>query len=307
MTTPEAAPRRAIALAATGAACISSSAILIHLADVGAATTAFFRCLMALPPLVVLAVIEQRRHGRRRFQQRWRAFAAGGAFAVDLVLWNHAIFDVGAGVATVLGNLQVLFVVAAAWILFKERPSARFLAALPVVGGGVILVAGLIGGSSYGHRPLAGVLFGVGTSIAYAVFLLVFRTARASTPHIAGPLADATAGACLSSLLIGLVVGSLQFSPPLQALGWIAALALLSQTIGWLFITSSLPHLPSAVSSLLLLLQPAAAMLLAAVVLSERPTGWQLLGAGLVCCGVLFAVWNSNQVTETSTTETVVA
>ena len=60
-----------------------------------------------------------------------------------------------------------------------------------------------------------------------------------------------------------------------------------SQTAGWLLITSSLPRLPAALSSLLLLLQPAAAMVLAAVVLGERPTLLQLAGAVLVCAGVL--------------------
>jgi drug/metabolite transporter (DMT)-like permease len=209
------------------------------------------------------------------------------------VLWNHAITAVGAGVATVLGNLQVLFVAVAAWVAFHERPSGRFLAALPVVGIGVVLVAGIVGGSSYGRHPVAGILYGVGTSIAYAVFLLVLRKVSSSAPHVAGPLVDATAGAAVSSLAIGLVVGSLQFTPPLAALGWLLALALISQTLGWLLITSSLPRLPAAVSSLMLLLQPAAALLLAAIVLSQHPTTWQLIGAALVCAGVLLAAWKS--------------
>ncbi|MGO8729198.1 MAG: EamA family transporter [Streptosporangiaceae bacterium] len=55
---------------------------------------------------------------------------AGLFLAVDLVLWNHAIADVGAGIATVLGNLQVLFVALIAWALLRERPDRRFLAML---------------------------------------------------------------------------------------------------------------------------------------------------------------------------------
>ena len=73
------------------------------------------------------------------------------------------------------------------------------------------------------------------------------------------------------------------------AFWWLLLLSLTSQTIGWLLITSSLPKLPAAVSSLLLLLQPAAAMLLAALVLAERPSPIQLAGALLVCGGVLVA------------------
>src|SRR5262252_3309169 len=104
-----------VLLAGLGAACISASAVLIKLANTGTATAAFYRCLLALPVLAALAVLEQRRRGPRPRNARLGALAAGVFLAIDLVLWNHAIADVGAGIATVLGNLQVVFVTAAAW------------------------------------------------------------------------------------------------------------------------------------------------------------------------------------------------
>jgi drug/metabolite transporter (DMT)-like permease len=90
--------------AAVGAACISSSAILITLANVGPTTTAFYRCALPLPVLAVLAVAEQRRHGPRPLASRGYAVLAGLFLAINLVLWIHAIADVGTGVATVLGT-----------------------------------------------------------------------------------------------------------------------------------------------------------------------------------------------------------
>jgi drug/metabolite transporter (DMT)-like permease len=245
---------RPVVRAALGAACISSSAIMVTLANVGPATTAFYRCLLALPVLVLLAVLEQRKEGPRPMRRRVSAWMAGLLLAVDLILWNHSIADVGAGVATVLGNLQVLFVAVLAWML-------------------------------------AGIGYGLGTSVAYAGFLLILRQTAGPAKHIAGQLADATAGAVVGSLLLGLAFGGLQFDVPWHSLRWLLILALMSQTLGWLLITSSLPRLPAAVSSLLLLLQPAAALVLADIVLGERPTLIQVLGAGLVCAGVLAATW----------------
>src|SRR5258708_31332783 len=58
--------RRPLLLAGLGAACISASPLLVKLADTGTATTAFFRCFLALPVLVALAAGLQRRHGPRR-------------------------------------------------------------------------------------------------------------------------------------------------------------------------------------------------------------------------------------------------
>jgi drug/metabolite transporter (DMT)-like permease len=272
-----------------GAACISSSAIVVRLADTGAGTTAFYRCVLALPVLIVLAVFEHRHRGARSLRSRALAGIAGMFLGVDLVLWTHAIYDIGAGIATVLGNLQVLFVTFIAWLWLRERPRPQFLIALPVVLLGVVLLAGLGGASGPNLHPVAGVLYGLGTSVTYAAFILILRSSTKEMLHVAGPLADATAGAALASLLFGLALGQLRFSPPLHALEWLLVLALTSQTLGWLLITSSLPHLPAAISSLLLLFQPAASLVLAAIVLSERPTLLQLVGATLVCGGVLVA------------------
>jgi drug/metabolite transporter (DMT)-like permease len=284
------APRgRALAAAGLGAAFISASAILIKLAGTGPATAAFYRCFLALPVLFALAVVERRRRGPRRLAAHLGAAAAGAFLAIDLVLWNHAIADVGAGIATLLGNLQVLFVALAAWVLLGERPGRRFLVALPVVMAGVVLLSGLAGAGAGDSHPVAGIVFGIGTSLAYAAFLLILRQTSAGTPHIAGPLAEVTTTAALGSLLLGLAFGGLQLDVPWASLRWLLLLSITSGTVGWLLITSSLPRLPAAVSSLLLLLQPVAAMGLAAAVLAERPSLVQLAGAVLVCGGVLAA------------------
>jgi drug/metabolite transporter (DMT)-like permease len=281
------AGRSPLVLAALGAGCISASAILVKLAGVGAATAAFYRCALAVPLLALLAMAERQRHGRRSLASHAGAYVAGLCLAVDLTVWNYAIAEVGAGIATVLGNLQVLFVTFIAWVVLRERPDRRVLAALPVVLGGVVLVSGLVGSAMTGIHPLAGIGYGIGTSAAYAVFLLIMRRASAGTPHVAGPLTEATIGAAAGSLLLCAAVGGLRLHISLPSFGWLLLLAITSQTIGWLLITSSLPRLPAAISSLTLLLQPAAAIVLAAAVLGERPSLIQVAGAVVVCCGVL--------------------
>jgi drug/metabolite transporter (DMT)-like permease len=281
--------RRAVLLAVLGAGTISCTAILVTLAHTGFATAAFYRCLLALPGLAVIAVLEQRRLGRRPVQVRLWALLAGLFLAVDLVLWNHAIADVGAGVATVLGNLQILTVTLAAWLLFGERPGRRYFAGLPVVLIGVVLVSGLVGHAAAVRHPGAGIAFGIATSIAYAGFLLILRQTGKGVRHVAGQVFDASAGASAGALLLGLAFGGLQLTPPAATIGWLLVLALTSGTAGWLLITSSLPRLPAALSSLLLLLQPAGALLLADLILGQRPTIVQIGGAVLVCGGVLAA------------------
>jgi drug/metabolite transporter (DMT)-like permease len=299
--------RRPLLLAGLGAATISSSAVLVALSGASAVSTAFYRAALALPVLITLAVIEQRRYGARPLAQRLRAGVAGLFLAVDLILWAHAIADVGAGVATVLGNLQVLFVAGIAWAIWHERPSRAVALALPVVMVGVVLVSGLIGTPSAGQHPLAGICYGVGTSMAYAGYLLTLRRSSATSRHVAGPVADATAGTAIAALAFGLVFGGLGLHPLWPAIGWLALLAILSQTAGWLLIASSLPRLPAAISSLMLLLQPAASLALAAAVLGPAPTLLQILGAFLTCGGALAASLSTTRATAKDGTQGVSA
>src|SRR3954447_9964824 len=148
---------RPVVAAAAGAACIASSATLVRLADTAPATAATFRCLYALPFLGLLMYLENRRLGPRPRRARLLAAAAGVFFAFDLVLWHHAIAAVGAGIATVLGNLQVVVVGFLAWWLLHERPSRRLVLAVPVVLVGVVLISGVVGAGAYGEHPGLGV------------------------------------------------------------------------------------------------------------------------------------------------------
>ncbi len=284
-----AAAKRPLLFAGLGAATISTSPIFVVLSGASAVSTAFYRSAIAVPVLVVLAILEQRKYGRRPMADRLRAMLAGVFLSVDLILWTHAIADVGAGVATVLGNLQVLVVVGLSWLIWRERPGRAVALALPVVITGVVLVSGLLGKHAAVDHPLAGIGYGVGMSVAYAAYLMILRRASSQSPHVAGPVADASAGTAFTSLIIGLFLGGLGLHPLWPSLGWLIGLALISQVAGWLLITSSLPKLPSAVGSLMLLLQPAASLALAALIIDERPTLLQIVGATLTCAGALAA------------------
>jgi drug/metabolite transporter (DMT)-like permease len=176
---------RPVVQAVLGTAGISSSAVLITLASVGPVTTAFYRCALPLPVLAVLAVAEQRRRGPRPLAIRGYAVLAGLFLAVNLVLWIHAIADVGAGAATVLGNLAVLFVAPLAWAKLHERPGWRYLLTLPVVLLGVVMVSGMAGDSGTAVHPAAGVAYGAATSATYACFLLILRQTAGPARHVA--------------------------------------------------------------------------------------------------------------------------
>lgn len=262
-----------------GALIIASSGVLVRLAGTSPETAAFFRCAYALPALGFLAA---RRHAPG---DAWHGATAGALFALDLILWHHAIAAVGAGLATVLANLQVVWVALLAWALLGERPGRRLTGAALLALAGVLLLSGLPEGGGYGRDPVAGAALGLLAALAYAGFLLVLRQGGADAPPVA-VLARATAWAALASGTYGLATGTLDPVPRWPAHGWLALLALGPQVLGWSLIASALPRLPAAVASAALLLQPAAAVALGRALLDEAPSAVQWLGVVAVLAAV---------------------
>jgi drug/metabolite transporter (DMT)-like permease len=276
-------------MAVAGAATIAFSGILVRLADLPPATSAFYRCAYALPVLLALALWERRRFGPRDGRERRLAWLAGLFFAADLLLWHHAIAAVGAGLGTVLANVQVVLVGIAAWVVLKERPEARVVAALPVVLMGVVLISGVVGEDPYGDDPLLGAVFGVGTAVAYAGFLLVLREGNRDTRRPAGPLFDATLASAIAILPTGWLLDELQLAPSWPEHAWLVTLGLTSQVLGWLLISIALPRVPAAVTSVVLTSQPVMSLVLAMILLDEAPSSVQLAGIAVTVAGILLA------------------
>lgn len=287
---------RPLPLLVAGAACIAFSGILVRLADVEPSTAAFYRCAYALPPLLAIALYERRRYGSRGPRSRSLAWLAGAFFAADLILWHHSIAAVGAGLATVLGNVQVVLVPIAAWLLLSERPGGRVVAAVPVVLIGVTLISGLVGEGAYGSDPALGVLFGLLTAVAYAGFLLLLRASSADVRRSAGALFHATLAAAIVILPMGLLLGELELRTSWESFAWLVTLALTAQVLGWLLIAAALPLVPAAISSVVLTLQPVAAVLLAMLLVDEDPSAVQLAGVAVVVCGIVLATGRSSSV-----------
>src|SRR3954449_1213790 len=274
-------------MAVAGALTIAFSSILVRLSQTSPSTSAIFRCLYALPVLALLAWRENRRLGPRPARDRRLAPAAGGVLRADLLCWHRSIADIGAGLSTVLANLQVAAVPLLAWAVLGERPGRRVLAALPVVLAGIVLISGALEQGAYGRDPTAGAVFGVLPGLAYAGFILVLRQSSAERRPPAGPLFDVTVAAAVTTLAGGLLIGDADLVPSWPGHAWLVTLALTSQIVGWLLISLSLPRLPAAVASMLLTIQPIGSVILGAIIFGESPTALQIAGVVALLTGLL--------------------
>jgi drug/metabolite transporter (DMT)-like permease len=286
-------PLRAVArhprfAALAGAFCITFSGIFYRWSEVSPSTGVVFRCLYGLPLLALAAWAEHRELGpMSRRTVRLSAFA-GVFFAADLLTFHYVVDNIGAGLATMMGNLQVVIVALAAWVLWGERPGRNVIVALPIMLFGVVLISGILGGNAYGVNAPLGVAIGLVTAASYAGYLLVIRRAT-NENRAAGPVTVATAVTALVAALFGTFVGDFDPVPSLPAHAYLIALGVTSQSIGYLLIQISLPRLPAVLTSAILLTQPVMTVLFAALLLGEAPSVGQVAGVALVVVGLALA------------------
>jgi drug/metabolite transporter (DMT)-like permease len=197
---------------------------------------------------------------------------------------------VGAGVSTVLVNVQVVILPLLAFLLLGERVRRTFVLAVPVMLVGVALAGGLVGGADVvsAPAPVRGTVTALTAAAAYAGYLLLVRLGAGPGQRFT-PVAIATVGAAATSFLLGSLWQGVDLTPDVRALAWLVTLAVVGQVVGWVLIASALPRLASSTGASILLLQPVGAVLLGALLLGERPGLLQLLGCAVVLGAVAVA------------------
>lgn len=283
------ARHRAIVQMLLGATMISTSAVWVRAADVDPTAAGFWRMGLATVVLAGLAVVRGWNAWRNTLYFL-RFLPVAAFFAIDLFLWHRAIGYVGPGLATILANLQVFIMAAVGTVFLGERLGWRFPAGLALVLPGLWLLVG-VDAASLPAGYMAGVAMGIGTAFAYTGFLLGMRTAGRSASGLSAPIHLMYASGWCAVILAGLtVLGGESFAiPDVGSVGAMVAYGIVCQVIGWLFLTSAMPHLPASLVGLFLLLQPALAMVWD-VLFFGRPTGLSDLGGlALVLVGIYLA------------------
>ena len=284
--------RRTMLIALAGATVISFAPLLYIRSDTTPLTGAFYRMLYALP-LLGLLVWTSKKEDPRNSNSRWLAFGAGVLLAIDFVGYHSAIDYIGSGIATMIGNSQVIIVTLVSWWLLGERPNRFILLSLPLVMFGLILISGIWADAPYGEDPVKGVIGGMVAAVFYSSFLIVYRQSN----RIGGPAVnaqfDATTGATLGILILGSMpltsvgIEAIDHSITWPNHGWLILLALSCQVIGWIAITYALPRLPAAHTSFAVLLQPVLTIIWGVILLNESPSLQQSAGMALIFAAII--------------------
>jgi drug/metabolite transporter (DMT)-like permease len=254
-----------------GAVLISFSGVWVKVAHVAPNVSAFYRVFIGGFALLAAALY------RREFcwigsRHLLLCLLCGFFFALDLWLYHYSIQYIGPGLGTILPNFQV-FILAAVGILFLKEPVRPiYLISLPLAFVGLFMIVGI----NWSHLEPSyriGVYYGLAAAVCYAGFLLSLRRLQASQMG-ASFFYVLMMVSLTTAVFLGAEVIHKQNSfriPDAQSLLALAALGLLSHSLGWLLITNALPKIRASFSGLILLLQPSLAFVWD-VLFFQRPT-----------------------------------
>lgn len=306
-----------------GALSTGAASMLVRLTETGPTAAAFWRGCLALPLLTIWALLDSRsesapreaRDAKRQDAERQNArtgrtglgsllaglrdpgfLLAGIWFAGDLALWHWSLLLTSVAASTLEASLAPLAVILYAWLRWKERPSARFLGATLLAFAGLLLMVSPKFGR--GGSAFLGDALGLGTACFYAAYIVA--VARLRSRYSTGVVMF-NSTVVFTVLLLPLGLTQKFFPDHLSGWAALAGCAVAAQTLGQGLIAYALAHLRPTFSSLGLLLQTLGAAASAWLVLGERLSAVQIVGA-LVIVGAITLARSARKATPSAST-----
>lgn len=266
---------------------VSAAALLVRVAGEVHPVVAGLWRTGAVGLLLAPTLVRDRR-GLHPRSLAWTVFA-GLLLALHFWTWFESLHRTTVLRSTLLACLTPIWTGAGEWLLGGSRPSRRFWLG---IGTALVGVGWMVGGVDEGgdQSRLSGDLLAVLGGIFAAGYLLVGRTVRQSVAI--GPYGAVVCLACAAWLF---PVARL-FDAPLvgfSAVAWwaLVGLSLGPQLLGHIGFNYSVRYLPAYVVTAAVLLEPVGAAVLGVLVLSELPTGAEIVGSLVVLLGVAVATW----------------
>ncbi|WP_019673225.1 DMT family transporter [Psychrobacter lutiphocae] len=310
----------AYAFIMTGIFALAFSAIMVKEANFEPVTNAFLRCLLGFITLIPFGIWEIKTKRKLSKNGVLLAIGAGIFLGIDMTAWNYAIFFIGAGISSVLLNLQIIIMPMLAMIFDKFQPKKSFWVLVPIMIFGIVLAGGILDGAPsegpaiiWGY-PIAwiGTALGMLSGICYGCYLY---TSRKSGTLNAGLYIQPLMWVFLAQLIpqgftmlflspegwnvtqgvlangkLPLDAGTAMTGDMITAANWwwMVLLAVVGHAMAWVFVQIGSVNLDPTVVAGLLLLSPITTVLVAPYTSGESISVLQAIGVVIVLAAVAY-------------------
>lgn len=280
VTTPTGRRALGIALAVVSATSFGVMPVLTKVVyDDGADPIGVLAVRFAIAAAVLLVLAGLRGEVLPRGRVLGQLVALGGiGYTAQSITYFFALERVAAGLATLLLYLYPALVVVLLAVVVKDRPRSAAIVCVGLATLGTAMTIGPVQGGQ-----ILGVLFGLGSALAYACYVVAGSRVRG-----VGPLA--TAAVVMSACATVYAVLALATRPqlPSTASAWWALLgvALIGTVVAVAAFFAALALLGPADTSVVSAFEPVVSVAVAALVLGERLGPVQVLGGAVVLLAV---------------------
>jgi drug/metabolite transporter (DMT)-like permease len=237
---------------------------------------------------VSIGVLLRLRGEKVFFSKKDILFLSGGGFflALDFMCWHRSINLIGPGVSTLLTNLQVFFTATLSFLIFKQRVTRLFVLSVPVALFGLYLMTGADFSALSGYEA-RGILMGLLSAVFYSGYILLLHQTMKSSSLSGMSVMFVVSLSSIALLAVsGPINGASFVIPDPQTLWALLGVGILSTTLGWTLISSSMRAIPVTTAGLILLLQPTLALIWEILLFSKPVELMETIGIILILAAI---------------------
>ena len=270
-------------------ASLASIGIFIHKSEVGPIITGFYRCLFAIPLLLIAEQFSKKNDSTIPAKVSHKSLfvlnsIAGIALAMDICVWNLSFKYTTMAEANLIVNLAPFLILPLTIFYFKEPVNK--LVTYPIIAAILGLFLLVFSGKSTANIHMMGDLLAFIAAIFYAIFVVVTKISADKGANMTRYMTIISLYCALILLVSGIIAQEKILPDSLN--GWLLllGLAFISQILGQLMLARSIKKVKLQISSILLLMQPVFAAAYGFIFFNENLTLLQIIGALIILISV---------------------
>lgn len=270
-------------------ASLASIGIFIHKSEVGPIITGFYRCLFAIPLLLIAEQFSKKNSvtspnkGSQKKLFILNAIA-GITLAMDICVWNLSFKYTTMAEANLIVNLAPFLILPITIFYFKETVNKLII--YPLIAAAIGLFLLVFAGKSAANIHILGDLLAFIAAIFYAIFVVVTKISADKGTNMTRYMTIVSIYCSVILLIAGIITHEKIIPETIN--GWLIllGLAFISQILGQLMLARSIKKVKLQISSVLLLMQPVFAAIYGFLFFDEKLAVLQIVGALIILLAV---------------------
>lgn len=221
---------------------------------------------------------------------------SGAAMGINWILLFEAYRHTTVATATLAYYLAPVIVILVSALTGRESLTLFKGFCVLLALSGMVMVSGVLGGTSPGSASFTGLLFGTGAAVLYATVVLINRELQAIPAFDSTMIQLAMAGIVLLPYVL-LTEDLARLSPDSRSLLLLAVVAIIYTGFAYVLYFATMQVLKAQTIAIYSYLDPLTAVLVSGLILREPISAFTILGGALILGSTFLSEWTERRAT----------